>query len=226
MRSLQDSETLQQLDTEIQNAKALLDRDLETLDKIKEFQDNREVQQLTSNSETKLRFDQGIYDFALSYNIGDVPMYELSDQPSKRNFPRIWFQPIAGVRLNNINIKIDETIELKLSSSLINFEGTFQETFQQSRTWFEPMLGGKLGVQISEPLILWVRGDYSGFGLAGETDYSWNVFFGVDWWVRRHLSLQLAYRFYEINYRVGSGNNAYGFQENFNGPVLSATFHF
>ncbi|WP_013323776.1 chromosome segregation ATPase [Gloeothece verrucosa] len=226
LRALQDSGTLQQLDTEIQNAKTVLDQNIEYLNKLKQFQENREVQQLASNSETELQFDQGIYDFALSYNLGDLPMYEHLDKPSNQTFPRIWFQPIAGVRLNDINIKIDETINLKLSSSLIKFEGTFQETFQQGRTWFDPLVGGKLGVQISEPLTLWVRGDYAGFGLAGDTDYSWNVFFGVDWWIRRHLSLQLAYRFYEINYRVGSGNNAYGYSQNLNGPFISATFHF
>ncbi|ACK72209.1 Chromosome segregation ATPase-like protein [Gloeothece citriformis PCC 7424] len=226
LRALQDSESLQKLDTEIQNAKAVLDQNIEDINKIKAFQENREVQQLTSNSETELRFDQGIYDIALSYNIGDLPMSRLPDQPSNQTFPRVWFQPIAGVRINDINIRIDETIDLKLSSSLINFEGTFQETFQQGRTWFDPLIGGKLGIQVSNPLIIWVRGDYAGFDLAGETDYSWNVLFGVDWWVRRRLSLQLAYRFYEINYRVGNGNNAYGFSQNLNGPFVSATFHF
>jgi opacity protein-like surface antigen len=153
-------------------------------------------------------------------------MYELPDKPSNRPYPLVWFQPIAGVRLNDINIKIQQTFDFNLSSSLVNFQGTFQETFQQGRTWLEPMLGGKLGVQVSDPLTFWVRGDVSGFGLAGDTDLSWNVLFGADWWVRRNLSLQLAYRFYSIDYSNGSGDNAFGFTENFNGPFISATFHF
>jgi opacity protein-like surface antigen len=88
------------------------------------------------------------------------------------------------------------------------------------------MLGGKLGLQLSDLWTLWLRGDVSGFGLAGQTDLSWNLFFGVDWWVRKNLSLQAAYRFYSIEYKNGTGENAFGFSENFNGPFLSATLHF
>jgi len=39
-------------------------------------------------------------------------------------------------------------------------------------------------------------------------------------------SLQLGYRFYEINYKNGTGNNAFGFEQNFNGPFIAATFYF
>ncbi len=72
------------------------------------------------------------------------------------------------------------------------------------------MIGAKLALQVSDPVTLWVRGDVSGFGLAGDTDLSWNVIAGADWWVSGNISLQLGYRFYEINYKNGSGNNAYG----------------
>ena len=88
------------------------------------------------------------------------------------------------------------------------------------------MVGGKLGLQISDPITLWVRGDASGFGMAGDTDLSWNLLAGMDWWVNRTISLQLGYRFYEINYKNGSGNNAFGFEQNLNGPYIAATFYF
>lgn len=170
--------------------------------------------------ESSLTFDQGIYDFAVSYHIGDRPITYNPDQPSPEYFPRAWFRPYAGTRLNDLSSTIETTLTLP------RFDRSFSESFSASRTWFEPLLGGVVGVQISEPITLWLRGDASGFGLAGDTDMSWNAIFGADWWVTPHISLQFAYRFYGINYGNGSGDNAFRFEENFNGPFLSATFRF
>ncbi|MFM6899188.1 MAG: chromosome partitioning protein ParA, partial [Microcystis panniformis] len=226
LRELKDSEPLQRLEQEIQNARESLEQLEQTMQQVQEFADNRQLQQLEADSETNLQFDQGIYDFAVSYHIGTPISHELPEKPSNRSFPLIWFQPYAGLRLNSISIDIEETLTVQLSSPLVNFSQTFQQTFSQGRTWFEPLLGGKFGVQVSDPITLWIRGDASGFGLAGDTDLSWNLLFGVDWWVNRQISLQFAYRFYGIEYKNGSGDNAFGFTENFNGPFLAATFHF
>jgi hypothetical protein len=226
LRGLKDSEPLQRLEQEIQNARESLEQLEQTMQQVQEFADNRQLQQLEADSETNLQFDQGIYDFAVSYHIGAPISHELPEKPSNRSFPLIWFQPYAGLRLNSISIDIEQTLTVQLSSPLVNFSQTFQQTFSQGRTWFEPLLGGKFGVQVSDPITLWIRGDASGFGLAGDTDLSWNLLFGVDWWVNRQISLQFAYRFYGIEYKNGSGDNAFGFTENFNGPFLAATFHF
>lgn len=226
LRELKDSEPLQRLEQEIQNARESLEQLEQTMQQVQEFADNRQLQQLEADSETNLQFDQGIYDFAVSYHIGAPISHELPEKPSNRSFPLIWFQPYAGLRLNSISIDIEETLTVQLSSPLVNFSQTFQQTFSQGRTWFEPLLGGKFGVQVSDPITLWIRGDASGFGLAGDPDLSWNLLFGVDWWVNRQISLQFAYRFYGIEYKNGSGDNAFGFTENFNGPFLAATFHF
>ena len=226
LRGLKDSEPLQRLEQEIQNARESLEQLEQTMQQVQEFADNRQLQQLEADSETNLQFDQGIYDFAVSYHIGAPISHELPEKPSNRSFPLIWFQPYAGLRLNSISIDIEQTLTVQLSSPLVNFSQTFQQTFSQGRTWFEPLLGGKFGVQVSDPITLWIRGDASGFGLAGDTDISWNLLFGVDWWVNRQISLQFAYRFYGIEYKNGSGDNAFGFTENFNGPFLAATFHF
>lgn len=172
------------------------------------------------NITSNLSFEQGIYDFALSYHLGDIPVAYDPKKPSNRDFPLIWFQPIIGTRLN----QLDSTLNTTVSFNRLN--RTFEDTVSAGRTWFEPLLGGKLGVQVSDPLTLWLRGDASGFGLAGETDLSWNLFLGADWWINRSLSLSLSYRFYEIDYGNGTGDDAFRFNQNFNGPTLAATFHF
>jgi len=226
LQQIQDSEPLRTLQATIDKDKELIDQKIQQIDKVKNFQDNREPQQINNDIDSSLQFNQGIYDFAVSYNFGDTPPTSLPKKPSEQEFPRFWFQPILGVRLNDINIQIQNTINYEISSSLVNIQGTTQSTVQGGKLWFEPLVGGKLGLQLSDPIVLWLRGDMSGFGLAGDTDYSWNLLFGMDWWVKENISLQLGYRFYEINYQTGTGSNAFGFSELFNGPFVSASFHF
>lgn len=174
--------------------------------------------------ESKLTVQQGIYDFAVSYRFGDTPPRHLPDQPLQRDYPLIWFEPYAGARLNDISAELEEltlrTGNTSASASFNRIEVT------QGRTWFEPLLGGKLGIQLADPIALWLRGDVSGFGLAGDTDLSWQVLGGVDWWVNHSIALQLGYRFYEIDYQNGSGREAFGMNLNLNGPFLGATVYF
>lgn len=225
-RKIQDTEELQRLEAELQQAQTLVDQELAKIQKTEDFIENRSPQNLDIDSQTNLSFQQGIYDFAISYHFGEIPNYRLPEKPSERNYPIFWFQPIAGMRLNNISIDIEATINVVATSTLVNFNGSFKNNYGQTRTWFEPMIGAKLGMQLNDRIGLWLRGDASGFGLAGETDMSWNVLFGTDVWIGYNTALQLGYRFYEIDYSWGSGNNAFGFKESFNGPFLSATFHF
>ncbi|BFM39250.1 hypothetical protein OLK001_11760 [Synechocystis sp. LKSZ1] len=226
LRQIQDSEPLKQLQGALEETQAQVNQKLEKLETIQDFVENRDPQQVANDISSSLTFNQGIYDFALTYNFGDTPPISLPKEPSGQSFPRIWFQPIVGTRLNSLNLSLENTINYQISSTLVNLEGTAQNTYQASKLWFEPLLGAKVGIQLSDPISLWLRGDYSGFGLAGDTDYSWNLLFGMDYWVRENISLQLGYRFYEINYQNGSGSNAFGFSESFNGPFLSASFHF
>lgn len=225
-RKIEETEELQKLQAEIEEAKSLVEQELAKIEQTKDFLENRLPQELDISSKTDLNFQQGIYDFAISYHFGEIPNYRLPEKPSNRRYPLVWFEPIAGVRLNNISLSIQETINVTATSTLVNFNGSFQNNYSQSKTWLGPMIGAKLGIQMNDAIAFWLRGDYAGFGVGGETDYSWNILGGMDWWVGYNTSLQLGYRFYEINYQNGSGNNAFGFQESFNGPFLSATVHF
>lgn len=179
---------------------------------------------LQTSIESSLTFEQGIYDFGMTYHFGDTPTTEnAQNEPSDQDFPLVWFEPIAGVRINAINSSVENTISF--NNNFVNLP-TVKFNVSQGRTWLEPMVGAKFGVQVSEPLTFWIRGDASGFGLAGETDLSWNILAGGDWKASKTTSFQFAYRFYEITYGNGSGNNAFEFNQSFNGPFLAVTFAF
>jgi hypothetical protein len=170
-----------------------------------------------------LDYHQGTYDFALSYHFGEQPVpYNPDENNYSANFPLFWFEPIAGVRLNDFYTGIDADISYGFDGEVIDVNGSFRESFVEKRTWFEPMVGAKLGLQVSPPITLWLRGDVSGFGLAGETNLSWNFISGMDWWVSPRTSILLAYRFYEFSY--GNGENLLDI--NFNGPLIGITYNF
>ena len=165
---------------------------------------------LNASFQSDLTFDQGIYDFALSYHIGPKQGW------TSENFPILSFEPIVGVRLNALTTTINSTLNI----GAVDFN--FQKSVSQGRTWFEPMLGGKVALQISQPITFWARGDVSGFGLAGDEDLSWNALAGVDWWANQNISFTLGYHFYQMSYT----NNNITFNESLNGPYIAATFKF
>ena len=173
-----------------------------------------------------LDYDQGTYDLALSYHFGEQPLAYNPEAPVTGSFPLVWFEPIAGIRLNDLYLGIEADISYDFEGEFINIQGGFTESFTHKRTWFEPMIGGKLGMQVSPPIVLWLRGDVSGLGLSGETNLTWNLIAGMDWWISPNTSLLLAYRFYEFNNRNGNGENETGLDIRFNGPLLGITYQF
>jgi hypothetical protein len=180
----------------------------------------RDFKRLQTDLSTSTNFSQGIYDFAISYHIGDPAQYSLPDKPSNKSFPQVWVEPIIGIRLNTLNTSIDADLDFTFRRQ--QFDRSFQRTVSRSRTWLEPMVGAKFGVQVSDPVTLWLRGDASGFGLAGTPDLQWNIITGADWWISPTTSLQIGYKFYEINY----GNDDQSFEYGYNGPFLGVTFNF
>jgi hypothetical protein len=122
--------------------------------------------------------------------------------------------------MNSLNVSIDSTLNLGL------IDASFQKAVSAGRTEFEPLLGAKMGIQVADPVTLWVKGTVSGFGTTGTTDSSWSVILAADWWVSRAISLQLGYAFSQLNYQNASGSSSFGLKENLNGPYLSAIFNF
>ncbi|MEB3308946.1 MAG: hypothetical protein VKJ02_01800 [Snowella sp.] len=231
LQEIQNSEEFANLQDQLNTLKAFLNKELAATDQVTNYindsnNQNLNNQDLNVDTTSNLSFRQGIYDFAISYHFGDPVSDRLPKEPSNRAFPLVWFQPYMGTRLNDINVNLNQIVNVQYTSDLINFQGNYQQTFSQGKTWFEPLVGGKFGVQLSDPITVWLRADVSGFDLSADSNWSWNALAGVDWWVNSQTSLQLGYRFYQIKLRNGTGENAFGFSESFNGPFLSASFHF
>ncbi|QUS60282.1 hypothetical protein [Synechocystis sp. PCC 7338] len=177
---------------------------------------------LSIDTNTDLSVSETTVDLAISYHFGNArPVYGSGSQ--NRSYPQWWFEPYIGARLINLSLALDQTTNYNYNSSLISLGGQFQINETASRTWINPLVGGKLGVQLTDTLALWLRGDVSGFDLSGDADWNWKAILGMDYYVRENVAIQLGYQFYSLKYGQGNGNNGFDFSLNLNGPYVGLT---
>lgn len=138
----------------------------------------------TADFDVELDVEQAIFDLAVSYRVfGDSRGLQAPENLTNQDFPRFFAEPIAGVRIGHLaqDLDIDPGPE-------IGFDDTYAE----------PLLGARLGLQVSPSITLGLRGDVSGFGIG--SDVTWNLLAGLDWRFSRNVSLRAAYRIYELVY--------------------------
>lgn len=120
------------------------------------------------------------------------------------------FDALAGVRFYSFNNN------LVLTGPLGN-----QFEFDQSKTSFEPMLGGRARWNLSHNLAALAGGSMSGFGL-GDLTFSAAGYAGVDWLFSGNTSLLASYGFTYLDYTSGnSGVNLFT-----HGPNIGVKFRF
>lgn len=128
-------------------------------------------------------FSVGYVDLAAAYHIGNN---------------RVQFEPLAGMRINiaNVDISFDPGPDLKSNS-----------------VFLEPLVGGRLSLNLLPNLDLGVRGDVSGFGVG--TDLSWNLAAGLKWQIARSWTLLIGYQIYSLDFSKDQGDDNLGldFQE-------------
>ena len=120
------------------------------------------------------------------------------------------FDALAGVRFYSFNNN------LVLTGPLGN-----RFAFDQSKTVFEPMLGGRARWNLSHNVAALAGGSLSGFGL-GDLTFSAAGYAGVDWLFSGNTSLLASYGFTYLDYSSGnSGLNLFT-----HGPNIGVKFRF
>jgi hypothetical protein len=96
-------------------------------------------------------------------------------------------------------------------------------TFERSKTFVDPFVGGRVRFPLGKSFIVGARGDIGGFGVG--SDFSWNIILDASIRVARWGSLYAGYRWWDDDY--GENDNK-DFQLDLltNGPILGFTFHF
>jgi hypothetical protein len=124
-----------------------------------------------------------------------------------------YFEPLAGARYNNL------TGELRGPGILP--EPRIQSGVQD---WWDPIVGANLRLPLGTKFSLNLRGDVGGFGLG--SDLTWQVFPYVSWQFTQWGSLQLGYRWLDMNYETGSGRDRFKYDMLNQGAQVGITFHF
>ncbi|ELS04229.1 hypothetical protein Xen7305DRAFT_00039570 [Xenococcus sp. PCC 7305] len=130
--------------------------------------------------ESEFVFKNGFFDLAASYRLVDT-----GKGKEIKNYPILFFEPIAGVRLGffDIDVELDPGPDISVDEF-----------------YAEPLLGGRLGLQASERVTFAVRGDVSGLDIGiNPTDLTWNLVAGLEWMLSKTFELRLAYLLEEIN---------------------------
>ncbi|MEM7178360.1 MAG: hypothetical protein AAF503_11705, partial [Pseudomonadota bacterium] len=136
--------------------------------------------------------------------------YRFADGTYTDDGLRYRFEAGAGVQFN----LLDQNIEFTRLPDLSGEE-----------TWFEPavMLRGR--AQVADRWTFVTRAEFGGFGVGGDT-LQWNVVAGLDYQPWERTSIGFGWTFYGIDYKTGSGRNAFAYDIFQTGPFLAASYRF
>jgi len=105
----------------------------------------------------------------------------------------------------------------------LGFKGPDIEV-SQDKTWVDPIAGLTLRTAAGRPVQRRVYSEIGGFGLG--SDFTWQVFPTVGIRLTRSASLELGYRWLDLDYASGEGNGAFRYDVLTQGPVLGFGFRF
>ena len=151
-------------------------------------------------------------DVAGSYRLVDVFVGKGDDDAAGTKYPRLIFEPLAGLRLVYLNQ------EVKLNPG--------PASVQDSTTYVEPFVGGRVAVDLTEHLSVGVRGDIGGFGVGEASEKTWTLMPGVMWRISNMISLNAAYRITAMDFQQDRGTDTFANDTTLKGPVIGLGIHF
>jgi opacity protein-like surface antigen len=92
--------------------------------------------------------------------------------------------------------------------------------------WVDPIVGGRIQIDINEKLAFKARGDVGGFGIGSASDFAWNVLAGFGYRLSNRTTLWLGYRIIDVDYDDGSGPDLFEYDVNIRGPMAGVEFRF
>ena len=115
-----------------------------------------------------------------------------------------------GMRVN--------TLQGQLKSNTLAFD------VSQDKTWVDPLVGLTLRSPRNHRLHAQVYTEIGGFG-AG-SDFTWQVFPTLGIKLTDRLSLELGYRWLDLDYSTGDGNERFSYDVLTQGPIGGLAFRF
>lgn len=127
--------------------------------------------------------------------------------------------------LRQMSPAADVTFGLRVNTlqGKLTFKGP-DVTRKQDKTWLDPIAGITLRTPADHRAQLRLYTEVGGFG-AG-SDFTWQVFPTVSLRLTQKTSLDLGYRWLDLDYATGEGNEQFRYDVLTQGPVLGFGFRF
>jgi hypothetical protein len=127
--------------------------------------------------------------------------------------------------LRQINPAADVTFGVRVNTlqSELTFKGP-GVTVNQDKTWVDPIAGVTLRTPSDRRAQVRLYAELGGFGVG--SDFTWQVFPTVGLQLTSNTSLELGYRWLDLDYASGDGNNEFRWDALTQGPVVGFGFRF
>ncbi len=126
----------------------------------------------------------------------------------------------AGVRYSRLRQKVDADV-----SNDIGPGDGFQTSLGGTESWFEPVVGVRGALQLSDRWTIGARADFGGFGVNGD-DLQWKVIAGFDYRAWEHTSVRLGWMFYGIDYSTNRSDGKFAYDIFQHGPYMALSYRF
>ena len=131
---------------------------------------------------------------------------------------RYSFDLQAGARYNRLKQKIDASVAIGPAPSMDTKLGG-------TETWWEPVIGARGAIELSERWNATLRADLGGFGVGGD-DLQWRVLGGVGYRPWENTSLRFGWFFYGIDFSTDRSDGKFAYDVFQTGPYLALTYQF
>jgi len=121
-----------------------------------------------------------------------------------------WADLVFGARWNRIEGELD-------------FKGPDIQV-RDTKNWVDPLVGVRLSSDRSRRFHAGFLADIGGFGLG--SDLAWEIFPTVGVNLGRHATATFGYRWLDMDYETGEGNERFGYDVLIQGPAFGLSFSF
>jgi len=120
---------------------------------------------------------------------------------------------LAGLRYVSLDA------DLKVTGPLGN-----SRTASEGQDWVDPVVGAQYAWPFADEWTLSLRGDIGGFGVG--SDFAWQGIATLRWQFSPRTALGVAYRYLDIDYEDGKGDDYFKYDVATSGPAMGVIFTF
>ncbi len=144
--------------------------------------------------------------------------YRVAHGPYDASGRRYSFDLQAGARYNSLKQKVDASVDIGPGPGV-------QTKLGGTETWWEPVIGARGTIELSERWTAALMADFGGFGVGGD-DLQWRVLGVMGYRPWENTSLKFGWQFYGIDFSTNRSDGKFAYDVVQTGPYLALTYQF